>query len=103
MSNQPQYTVMGDDGREYGPVSADQIREWIRENRLERKSPVKPDTAKDWLFLEMLPEFKDVLPAIPGTAPEQRSSWKWLILFFLLVILAGVLLVLKKFNLYPFH
>ena len=36
----PEYKVMGEDGHEYGPVSAEQIRQWVAERRLERKSPI---------------------------------------------------------------
>lgn len=98
MSNQPTYVVMGDDGNEYGPVSAEQIRDWIRENRLERKTPVKSDTAKDWLFLEMLPEFKDVLDSVAPQKGIRQASRKWMVLFLLLLLAGAVLLVLKKYN-----
>ena len=98
MNNQPTYVVMGDDGNEYGPVSAEQIRDWVRENRLERKTPVKPDTAKDWLFLEMLPEFKDVLDTVMPQKGSRPASRKWVILFLLLLLAGAVWLVLKKYN-----
>jgi hypothetical protein len=51
------YKVIGTDGKEYGPVSAEQIRLWISENRVERQTPVFADGAKDWNFLGLLPEF----------------------------------------------
>ncbi len=48
----PDYMVLGGDGREYGPVSVEQIRRWIAEDRMEKKTPVKPPGAKDWVFLD---------------------------------------------------
>ena len=59
----PQYKIMGGDGREYGPVDAHQVKTWVGEHRLEKKSPVMVDEAKDWVFLESLPEFTSALAA----------------------------------------
>lgn len=58
-----QYKLMGGDGREYGPVDAAQVKVWIKEQRLEKKSPVLVDDARDWIFLESLPEFAKALAA----------------------------------------
>ena len=33
-----EYTVMGEDGQDYGPVTADQIYDWIGEGRLGKKT-----------------------------------------------------------------
>jgi Domain of unknown function (DUF4190)/GYF domain 2 len=62
------YKIIGDDGREYGPVTAEQIRAWIAEGRVERRTPVFADGAKDWNFVGMLPEFTNCFAA-PGTPP----------------------------------
>jgi len=83
----PEYTVMGGDGQEYRNISAAQIRQWFAEGRLEEKSPVIPPDAKDWVFLQSLPEFADLFqPPAPAKKPESLL-WK-------LVIIAGVVLVL---------
>lgn len=96
MISLPEYKVMGEDGHEYGPVSAEQICKWISEQRLERKSPVKPPDSPDWVFLESLPEFAAVFH--PPAPPPKRQKGKWLPL--VLIILAGgfILLALKVFN-----
>jgi hypothetical protein len=79
MISLPDYKVMGEDGQEYGPVSDDQIRKWIIERRLERKTPVKPPDARDWVFLETLPEFADAFqPPAPPPKPQGRK-WPWVI------------------------
>jgi hypothetical protein len=57
MSSPIEYIVMGEDGHEYGPVEAGQIREWVAEGGLEKKTPVKPSNARDWIFLGDLREF----------------------------------------------
>jgi hypothetical protein len=59
------YKILGSDGNEYGPVSAKQVKHWIAENRVDQKTPVFPDGAADWVFLESLPEFKAVFALPP--------------------------------------
>jgi hypothetical protein len=61
------YKIIGEDGKEYGPVTADQIRQWITQNRLERQSPVFVEGAKDWNFIGLLPEFSGYFT---GNAPQ---------------------------------
>ena len=66
------YKILGSDGKEYGPVSAKQVKHWIVENRVDQKTPVFPDGAEDWVFLESLPEFKAVFvpPPLGGIRSE---------------------------------
>jgi hypothetical protein len=95
MISLPDYKVMGEDGQEYGPVSADQIRKWIAEERLERKSPVKPADSRDWVFLESLPEFATAFEPPAPPPKQQRRKWPVIIL---IVLAAGlILLALGKF------
>jgi Domain of unknown function (DUF4190)/GYF domain 2 len=61
------YKIIGEDGREYGPVTAEQIRKWIAENRIESRTPIFVDGAKDWNFVGLLPEFAGCFAA--GTPP----------------------------------
>jgi hypothetical protein len=61
------YKIIGQDGREYGPVSAEQLRRWIAENRVEIRTPVFTDSAQDWTFVGLLPEFAG---HFPGAAPH---------------------------------
>ncbi|HVU26724.1 MAG TPA: DUF4190 domain-containing protein [Verrucomicrobiae bacterium] len=51
------YKIIGQDGKEYGPVGAEQIRQWITEGRVEQRTPVFADGATDWNFIGLLPEF----------------------------------------------
>lgn len=70
MKTEIDYTVMGEDGKEYGPVTANQIHQWVREQRLEKKTPVKPAGARDWIFLGQLPEFSSLFVSAPGPLPN---------------------------------
>ena len=64
------YKVKGADNNEYGPISADQVRLWIRENRLNRQSLVENVDAPGWKTLGEFPEFADALGApMAGTIP----------------------------------
>jgi hypothetical protein len=58
------YKVIGADGIEYGPVTADQLRQWIAEGRADLNTRVLPDGATEWKALGQLPEF-----AAPAAAP----------------------------------
>jgi hypothetical protein len=66
------YTIIGGDQKEYGPVTADEVRQWIAESRLSEKSLVKAESDAEFRALEKFPEFADVFapkaPA-PGVPP----------------------------------
>ena len=75
------YKVLGSDGNEYGPVSAGQVKKWVAENRVEKKTPIMPEGAPDWVFLESLPEFAVAFgpsatgpPAIPSSARASKPA-----------------------------
>jgi len=61
------YKILGADGKEYGPVTADQVRQWITEGRANAQTKVQPEGATDWLTLGSLTEFAGALS--PGPAP----------------------------------
>ena len=64
------YRIIGADDKEYGPVSAEQIRQWLREGRLNRTTRVKPDNSPDWKTIGALPEFGDLFPPLPDLPPK---------------------------------
>jgi uncharacterized membrane protein len=57
------YKIIGGDQKEYGPVSADQIRQWIAEGRANPQTKVQAEDSADWLPLSAFPEFADALAA----------------------------------------
>lgn len=68
------YYIQGADQKEYGPVSADQLRQWISENRLNRFSPARADGESLWKTLGDFPEFAEVLVGSAPTASEAPAS-----------------------------
>lgn len=62
------YWMIGGDGREYGPVSGDQLREWIKEHRANGETRVRLGTAGEWQPLASVPEFGADLAAAYGPA-----------------------------------
>ena len=65
------YRIIGKDGQQYGPVTAEQLRVWIAENRANAQTQVQADGSQEWKPLGSLPEFAADLkpPAVPATPP----------------------------------
>jgi hypothetical protein len=51
------YKIIGIDGRQYGPISADQLRRWIAEGRANVQTQTFVEGASEWKPLGALPEF----------------------------------------------
>lgn len=62
------YKIIGADGKEYGPVSAEMLRQWITEGRANAQTRIRPEGATDWKNLSEYPEFAADLAA-PAPAP----------------------------------
>jgi hypothetical protein len=96
------YKVLGSDGSEYGPISAEKIKQWIREGRVEQKTPVMPDGAEDWVFLGTLPEFAGCFASSEkggiSDAIKNRRWWQLTICLGLLLValVIGALFILGK-------
>jgi prepilin-type processing-associated H-X9-DG protein len=69
------YRILHDNGQEYGPVSADTMRGWIREGRAHARTRVKVEGAADWRLLGELPEFSAMLRT-PTGPPVSSGSGK---------------------------
>lgn len=57
------YRIIGGDQQEYGPVAADQIRQWILEGRANSDSRARLDGTEEWKTLSSFAEFSDALAA----------------------------------------
>ncbi len=70
------YKIIGADLKEYGPVSAEQLRLWVVEGRVNGQTRVKAENALEWRPMAELPEFADVLPKTPppSLTPSPISS-----------------------------
>lgn len=56
------YKIIGADGKEYGPVSLEQLRQWLAEGRVNVETRIRPDGGPDWVKLGELPEFAGPAP-----------------------------------------
>ncbi len=59
------YRVIGINGQQYGPVSVDEIRRWLTENRVNAQSLVQSEGSPDWKPVSTFPEFANELKAAP--------------------------------------
>lgn len=55
------YKIIGTDQKEYGPVSEDQIREWIVQGRITPQTQVQAGGSGDWKALAEFPEFTEAV------------------------------------------
>lgn len=60
------YRIIGGDGKEYGPASAEQIRKWIAAGRASLDTRAKAEGGEDW---QPLGEFPDFAPSPPSAEP----------------------------------
>jgi hypothetical protein len=94
------YKILGSDGNEQDSLSAEDIKQWIREGRVEPKTPVMTEGAADWVFLSTLPEFAESF-AVRQKRQARKSArggrrW-WVVGFGLLVAVVIIgLFILRK-------
>lgn len=96
------YHIIGADQREYGPVSPDQVREWIAAHRADQDTKIRAAGAIEWKRLGDLPEFSDALrqasmppnstpsPVSPTTGPAQTGATSGLAIASLVLGILGV-------------
>lgn len=68
------FTIIGVDGREYGPVAVEQVKSWIAAGRADSKTKARREGSIQWKPLAEFPEFAGDAtggqpPAIAGMAP----------------------------------
>jgi GYF domain 2 len=62
------YRIIGGDGNEYGPVSAEQVRDWIKQGRASAQTKIRPEAGGEWRTIGELPEFASA-PGTPAAPP----------------------------------
>jgi TM2 domain-containing membrane protein YozV len=77
------YKIVGADGQQYGPVTADQIRRWIAERRANGQTLIQAEGSTDWKPLGTFAEFGADLrpppatpPVVPSAPPNSRAGNK---------------------------
>jgi len=77
------YKIIGADQKEYGPISADQIHQWIAEGRVNGQTRACAEGSEEWKPLETFPEFAILAnpaptatgaPAFASEAPVSREE-----------------------------
>ncbi len=66
------YKIIGADGREYGPVSAEQLRQWVVEGRVTAQTLTQAAGASEWKPLALFPELGQAMP--PTIPPTPKTS-----------------------------
>ena len=64
------YKIIGVDQKQYGPVSADEMRQWIAEGRVNAQTLLQAEGQTDWRPLSSFPEFATVAQSLPSGAPQ---------------------------------
>src|SRR5262249_32807303 len=67
------YRMIGGDGKEYGPISLEQMREFIAAGRADPQTRIQKEGEGDWKQLTEFPEFADALAA-KRAAPLPRPA-----------------------------
>jgi hypothetical protein len=71
------YLIIGGDGKEYGPVTDADVRQWLAEGRLNAQSLVKAESDAEFRALAQFPEFAAAFApsSAPGTiAPPSAAG-----------------------------
>jgi hypothetical protein len=66
------YKIIGGDGKEYGPVPLETIKQWIREGRIGPRTRVQAPNSSEWRTAPELPELSNLFPNRP-TEPAPVS------------------------------
>jgi len=68
------YFIIGADGREYGPASLDELRQWVREHRADAHSKVRQEGETSWRTLGECVECEDLFRSGPGVQSEKPAA-----------------------------
>jgi hypothetical protein len=74
------YRIIGGDQKPYGPVSADEIRKWIAEGRVNQQSLAIAEGGQEWKPLATFPEFQAAFahqgsPAAPPVTTASSAAY----------------------------
>ena len=69
------YRIIGADGREYGPITAAQLLEWIAEGRANALTRAKVEGTDQWKPLTEYVEFASALARIPAPLAVPRPIY----------------------------
>jgi TM2 domain-containing membrane protein YozV len=68
------YKIVGTDGQQYGPIGADQIRQWFAEKRVNAHTLAQGEGSSEWKPLISFPEFAVLFQGPPPSLPAHSSN-----------------------------
>lgn len=68
------YKIIGADGKEYGPITAEQLKQWIAEGRANQQTKVLAEGATEWKTVAAIHELATALPLASPTTPILSPS-----------------------------
>ena len=68
------YKIIGADRKEYGPVTVDQLKQWISQGRVNVDTMARPEGGTDWRPLGSYPEFAGDAPPPMAAAPVAATT-----------------------------
>jgi uncharacterized RDD family membrane protein YckC len=75
------YKIIGGDGREYGPVTLDELKNWIRDGRVGRQTQIWRSDLNTWLaasqYQELQSEIAHLKPSATGADGEFEPVGFW--------------------------
>ncbi len=68
------YKVIGADGKEYGPVSREELLDWAKQGRIGPQTRVRMESGGDWQPLSAFPDLSTVINPPPLSAALNPPS-----------------------------
>lgn len=68
------YKIIGADGKEYGPITTEQLKQWVAEGRVNQQTKVLADGATEWKTLAEIPELAAARPITTTITPIISAS-----------------------------
>jgi len=68
------YRIIGADGREYGPATAEELRQWIAEGRVNNQTRIQAEGTTDWKTLADYPELTGGTPPPLSPSPARPAA-----------------------------
>jgi hypothetical protein len=68
----PMYRIIGSDGIERGPVTAEQIRQWLAEGRIGTGARVLAEGSEEWRPLSVFPELMGMVGSMPDPSAADK-------------------------------
>ena len=70
------YKIIGGDGREYGPVTLDELKSWVRDGRVGRQTQILRNDQSSWLPASQFQELQAEMATLPASATEIEDEFR---------------------------